>query len=103
MKHLSLFARAALVAMVLVAAPSLSGAASPSDDALAKAVSEKLMEGKNDFDATSIIVTSEDGVVYLRGETMDRSAIGRMETVAGEVPGVKRVESQIDVTNEGRK
>lgn len=101
MKHLSLFARAALVAVILVAAPSFSDAASPSDDALAQAVSDKLMDGENNFDATSIIVTSEDGVINLRGEAQSRGAIKRMEAVAAKVPGVKRVESQISVMRDG--
>ncbi|SBV92092.1 putative Transport-associated protein [uncultured delta proteobacterium] len=100
MRHISLFARAALVAMILVAAPSFAGAASSSDAALANAVSDKLMEGKNDFDATSIIVTSEDGVIHLRGSVQKRGEIQRMEEVAKRVPGVKSVESQIDVAQD---
>ena len=102
MRYLSFFMRAALLAVVLIAAPSIADAASSADNALAKAVSEKLMEGSNDFDATNIIVTSEDGVVNLRGETPDGKSIKRMEDIAQSVPGVKRVESQIDVTNQGR-
>lgn len=103
MKHISLFARAALVAIILVAAPSFAGAASSTDAALADAVSDKLMEGKNNFDATSIIVTSEDGVVHLRGSAKNMAEVKRMEATAEKVPGVKRVESQIDLIQEGGK
>ena len=103
MKLFSFFMRAALVAMLLIAAPYAADAASPADEALAKAVSEKLMDGKNNFDATSVIVTAEDGVVYLRGEltqNQGQGAIKRMENAAMEVPGVKRVDADIDVAGD---
>ena len=101
MKRIIAFTSAALAAMVLIATPYAANAASSSDDALAKAVSERLMEGRNDFDATSVIVTAEDGVVFLRGDMPgDREAVGRMGYTAERVPGVKRVEMQIDILEE---
>lgn len=106
MKKISLIASALVIAVLLVAAPQFAGAASPDDDALARAVSEKLMSDK-EFDATSIIVTAKDGVVLLRGESTetdvekDKAAEEAMKQSAMGVPGVKRVDIDITSGNAG--
>ncbi len=100
MRYISLIARAALLAVILVAAPQISDAASPADEALAKAVSRKLMDDKN-FDATNLIVTAEDGKVFVRGQMKRNSDINKVRSSVMGVPGVKTVVEEIDVP-EGR-
>lgn len=91
----------ALLAVLLLAGPQVAAAGSSNDVALAKAVQEKLMSDTS-FDATSIIVTSEDGVVHLRGSVNTEKEVEPMKTAAESVPGVQRVETQIDVNNGNR-
>lgn len=97
MKFVSLLARTALLAVILVTIPVIVGAASPADAELAKAVEHELMEGKQPFDATSIIVSAEDGKVNLRGTVQKEMEVTSMKNAAMRVPGVKSVETQIDV------
>ena len=97
MKALSIFARSvALLAVLLIAAPQIAGAASPADEALQKAVSERLMTDKQ-FDATDVIVNAEDGVIKLRGQVKNSKDMQLMKNSAEAVPGVNRVDTMIDV------
>lgn len=97
MKALSIFARSvALLAVLLIAAPQIAGAASPADEALQKAVSERLMTDKQ-FDATDVIVNAEDGVIKLRGQVKNSKDVQLMKNSAEAVPGVNRVDTMIDV------
>lgn len=96
MRYLYTVARAAaLVAVLLLAAP-IAASANPADEALAKKVSEQLMENKS-FDATNIIVTAKEGVVQLRGEVKKASDLKAIEEAAKGIPGVQRVETEVDV------
>ena len=97
MKFVSMLARTALLAVVLVTIPALAGAASQTDAELAKSVENVLMEGKQPFDATSIIVNAKDGAVSLRGSVQKENEVASMKDAAMSVPGVKSVETQIDV------
>lgn len=97
MKYVWLFTRTALLAVALVAVPVFAGAESPADDMLAKNVEEELMKGKQGFDATGIIVTADDGVVHLRGKTAKVKDVSAMKDAAMKIPGVRGVETQIDV------
>ncbi len=98
MRYVSFFSRVLLFAVLLVAAPQLSGAASPADEMLDSAVSKRLMEDKH-FDATNIIVTSENGNVYLRGEMRSPADLKTLREAAMSVPGVKNVTMQVEVLN----
>jgi Predicted periplasmic or secreted lipoprotein len=97
MKYVSLLARTAFLAVILVSLPAFAGAASTADAELAKAVSHELMEGKQPFDATDIIVSAEDGVVHLRGSVENATEVDPMKSAAMRVPGVKDVETLINV------
>ena len=102
MKSLSFIAKSlALLAVLLLAGPQFVAANSSDDAALTRAVQKKLMSGTG-FDATSVIVTSEGGVVHLRGSVNTDNEVEPMKTAAESVPGVRRVETQIDVNNSDR-
>ena len=47
-------------------------------------------------------VNGLDGVVRLRGEVQRMSEVRQIEEAAMSVPGVKRVQNEIDVMNQGR-
>ena len=87
--------------IVLLSAPAIAGAAS-SDASINQSVQDSLMSGGKNFDATNIIVNTEDGVVNLRGSARSDAEVKRIEDAAKLVPGVKAVESQIDVLGDSQ-
>ena len=97
MKVFSFVLRSALFCGILLFAAPLIASAGPADDALAKSVEQKLMQGGTNFDATNIIVNSDNGAVNLRGEVKSEKEKRMIEDAAKMVPGVKSVTSEIDV------
>lgn len=97
MKHLfSLVKAFALLAVVILVLPCVANAVELDDKELAQEVEKQLMKNK-EYDATSIIVTSKDGVVRLRGSVRDEEAVSQMKNTAKGVPGVKEVKTHIDI------
>lgn len=88
----------AVAAVVTFSVPQFASADSMTlDDAtLAGSVSEKLMDS-TELDATSLIVTSEDGVVHIRGTVQEEGEAEAAKVIAESVPGVERVETHISI------
>lgn len=102
MRRLYMLASAvALVAALLIASPQAASAVTP-DETLAQQVAKQLMENKN-FDATDITVTAKDGIVHLRGQMRKGSEVKAMREAAKAVPGVKGVETQVDVAGQNTR
>lgn len=101
MRRTSYFLRAfVFCGALLLAAPVIVNAA-PGDENITKAVQHKLMGSGTDFDATNIIVNTDNGEVYLRGSVKRPDEVQRIKNAAEMVPGVKSVKTQIDVMRQG--
>ena len=93
------FRLVAFCGIIALAAP-LAAVAAPGDNAITKAVENTLMKGGTPFDATDVIVSTKDGVVSLRGDVKTAQEAMQIKNAAEAVPGVKQVNSTIDVKNQ---